>query len=219
MGRVNRSSAASIRGVTTFGAAPPRSGTPLRARGVWPEPHKILDFPHADSRYCASTPDFIWREKHTRTVAFLHIPQIPTKSRCIPPNPKAMMQSRKRRTGNIRTSRHPSSRSVPGDTKRQDGRLHTGTRLTRRQNPARERADIPPGGARSRTSRRRDEGGGLCSGSSTIRRFRFQDTTSGRGRERPVRRGRQQHQLHGRIPPADRRQGACLDPRSGAPRA
>jgi DNA-binding transcriptional regulator/RsmH inhibitor MraZ len=40
------------------------------------------------------------------------------------------------------------------------------------RDPARERADIPPGGARSRTTQQWDEGGGSGSGSSSIRRFR-----------------------------------------------
>ena len=51
-------------------------------------------------------------------------------------------------------------------------RFHTGTRFHRTKDPARERADIPPGGARSWTTQKWDEGGGSGGGSNPVRRFR-----------------------------------------------
>ncbi len=49
------------------------------------------------------------------------------------------------------------------------------------RDPARERADIPPGGARSRTPRKAGSGGGLISGSRSTRRFSSGGTNERRG--------------------------------------
>jgi MraZ protein len=57
--------------------------------------------------------------------------------------------------------------------KKSQVRFHTGTRLHLFADPARERADIPPGGARSRKIPETGQGGGSSSGSSSIRRFLF----------------------------------------------
>lgn len=73
-----------------------------------------------------------------------------------------------------RMRRGTGHQTTPSQTKRA-GFIQAFAFIEQRD-PARGRADIPPGGARSRTSRKAGQGGGLISGSRSARPFTFWGT-------------------------------------------
>ena len=79
-----------------------------------------------------------------------------------------------------RMRRGTGRQTTPSQTKRA-GFIQAFAFIEQRD-PARGRADIPPGGARSRTSRKAGQGGGLISGSRSTRPFSFWGTDLREGR-------------------------------------
>ena len=100
-------------------------------------------------------------------------PAFPIKSLCLPAFPMSnMSHGTRRRMRHPRPSRQTPDRSLETKTKtRQD--FIQAVPFTMFHDPARGRADIPPGGARSRYDPETGRNGGPCSGSSMCPPFPY----------------------------------------------
>ena len=111
-------------------------------------------------------------------------PVIPIKSLCVVGFPMAQTLHGTRRRMRQRKRADWQQISHSEQKQKMAGFIQAVTFTTKFHNPARGRADIPPGGARSRYDPETGRNGGPCSGSSMCPPFpHLKPTTSGRATE------------------------------------